>query len=279
MKNDMYQGKRKVKDRLSETEYVVVCQVADGAPAYEVKDEAGNVKTVHHNWLFLLAVLMEAMTALVAGALISEENIARSTLVEHTSFGLDNNSPEGSMDGADNLKSASTTAYLCIARALVFEGSILAYNPVKNEAEWVPARGLANDLTWAEERSTIPLANYVLCIPEEVAWIAGLGTRQLVSCADDCSTSEEEEEAQHHEPPTMDTEHEWEEESEDGARQTDLEEEAEPNRQQCLLDWEAVMGELEKLAYDLRSDFDAMVIGLDCHSTPRVMRSHVCRGH
>ena len=49
MKNDVYQGKRKVKDQWSETEYVVVCQVADGVPTYEVKDEAGNVKTVHHN--------------------------------------------------------------------------------------------------------------------------------------------------------------------------------------------------------------------------------------
>ena len=49
MKNDAFQGKWKVKDRWSETEYVVVCQVADGVPAYEVKDEAGSVKTVHHN--------------------------------------------------------------------------------------------------------------------------------------------------------------------------------------------------------------------------------------
>ena len=49
VKNDAYQGKRKVKDRWSETEYVVVHQVADGIPAYEVKDEAGNVKTIHHN--------------------------------------------------------------------------------------------------------------------------------------------------------------------------------------------------------------------------------------
>ena len=47
MKNDAYQGKRKVKDWWSETEYVVVHQVADGIPTYEVKDEAGNVKTVH----------------------------------------------------------------------------------------------------------------------------------------------------------------------------------------------------------------------------------------
>ena len=49
MKNDAFQRKQKVKDWWSETEYVVVCQVADGMPAYEVMDEAGNVKTIHHN--------------------------------------------------------------------------------------------------------------------------------------------------------------------------------------------------------------------------------------
>ena len=64
MKNDVYQGKWKVKDWWSETEYVVVHQVADGVPAYEVKDEAGNIKTVHHNRLFLVAAPMEAITPL-----------------------------------------------------------------------------------------------------------------------------------------------------------------------------------------------------------------------
>ena len=49
MKNDVYQGKQKVKDLWSETKYVVVCQVVDGVPTYEVKDETGNIKTVHHN--------------------------------------------------------------------------------------------------------------------------------------------------------------------------------------------------------------------------------------
>ena len=49
MKNDAYQGKRKVKDRWGETEYVLVCQVTDGIPTYEVKDEAGNIQTVHRN--------------------------------------------------------------------------------------------------------------------------------------------------------------------------------------------------------------------------------------
>ena len=49
MKNNVYQGNQKVKEQWSETEYVVVHQVTDGVPAYEVKDEAGNIKTVHHN--------------------------------------------------------------------------------------------------------------------------------------------------------------------------------------------------------------------------------------
>ena len=66
-------------------------------------------------------------------------------------------------------------AYLYIARALMFEGSVLAYNPAKNKAEWVPVCGLTNDLTWAEERSAVTLENYVLCIPEEAARIARLG--------------------------------------------------------------------------------------------------------
>ena len=66
-------------------------------------------------------------------------------------------------------------AYLCIARALVFEGSVLAYNPTMNKAEWVPVRGLAKDLTWAKERSTMALANYVPHIPAEAARIARLG--------------------------------------------------------------------------------------------------------
>ena len=70
MKNDTYQGKWKVKDWWSETEYVVVRQVADGIPAYEVKDEVGNVKTVHHNWLFLVATPKEAVTPLGVGASI-----------------------------------------------------------------------------------------------------------------------------------------------------------------------------------------------------------------
>ena len=111
-------------------------------------------------------------------------------------------------------------AYLCTARALVFEGSILAYNPTLNEVEWVPAHGLANDLSWAEERSTVALANYVPCTPVELAQIARLRAGRIVSCpGDDSSTSTEEEEAWHSDtqstnPPT-DTNPEAGDESED----------------------------------------------------------------
>ena len=103
MKNDVYQGKQKVKDWWSETEYVVVRQVADGIPAYEVKDEAGNVKTVHRNQLFLVATPMEAVTTLGPGVSTLEENVARSTLAERTSFEVESDSPEGSVEGADTL--------------------------------------------------------------------------------------------------------------------------------------------------------------------------------
>ena len=107
MKNDVHQGKWKVKDWWSETEYVVVCQVADGVPAYEVKDEVGNIKTVHRNWLFLVATLIEAVTPLEEGMSISEENVVWSTRVEHTSLGVENDSAEGSVEGADTLSLTS----------------------------------------------------------------------------------------------------------------------------------------------------------------------------
>ena len=107
MKNNVYQGKQEVKDPWSETEYVVVRQVADGVPAYEVKDEAGNVKTIHHNQLFLVATPKEAITPLGVGVSISEENVVQSTRVEQTLLEVESDSPEGSVDGADTLSPAS----------------------------------------------------------------------------------------------------------------------------------------------------------------------------
>ena len=138
-------------------------------------------------------------------------------------------------------------AYLCVVRGLVLEGSVLAYNPTMNEVEWIPVRGLANDLTWAEERSAVALANYVLHTLVEAAWIAKLGAHQIVSCPD--SSSSEEDEVPHPKLQTTDTEFKWEV-SEDGAGRTDPEEEAEPDREWRLQDWEAVIEGSEGLAYD-----------------------------
>ena len=57
MKADTFQGKRKVKDQWSEVDYIVVCQVADDVPMYEVQNDGRNIKIIHCNQLFLVATL------------------------------------------------------------------------------------------------------------------------------------------------------------------------------------------------------------------------------
>ena len=124
--------------------------------------------------------------------------------------------------------------YLCAAWALVFEGSVLAYNPARDEVECVPTRGVANDLSWAEEKSAVALVNYVPHISQEGASIAMLGARHLVSWPDDSSLQEEEDEQEEEE------EHkEVEEQGEVGPKplssgaeleQGEMEQEAEPHR-------------------------------------------------
>ena len=54
-----------------------------------------------------MATPKEAVTPLGAGVSISEENIVRSTRVEHTLLEVENDSPEGSVDGADTLSPTS----------------------------------------------------------------------------------------------------------------------------------------------------------------------------
>ena len=116
--------------------------------------------------------------------------------------------------------------YLCTARALVFEGSIFAYNPAINEADWIPTRGLVHNLSWGEERSTVALANYIPCMQKEGKRIAKLRMRRVVSSPDDdmsTTSIEEEEESQFLNTPSMspqtDTDHEADEESE-GAKES-----------------------------------------------------------
>ena len=106
--------------------------------------------------------------------------------------------------------------YLCVAWALVFEGSVLAYNPTRDEAEWVPTRSITNDLSWAEERSAVALVNFVPCIPEEATHIARLGACHLVSWPDDSSEEEDDDEqVEEEDGQTEEEEDEWEEDPAD----------------------------------------------------------------
>ena len=86
--------------------------------------------------------------------------------------------------------------YLCAARALIFEGSILAYNPARDEVEWVPAHGVTNDLSWAEERMVVTLANFVPCTTQEADRIMELGTHHLLAWTNESSLEEEGEQMQ-----------------------------------------------------------------------------------
>ena len=65
------------------------------------------------------------------------------------------------------------------------------YNPTRDKAEWVPACGIANDLSWVEERSAVALANFMPFVPQEAAHIARLGAHCLMSWPDNSSSEEE----------------------------------------------------------------------------------------
>ena len=178
--------------------------------------------------------------------------------------------------------------YLCTARALVFKGSILTYNPTLNEAEWVPVCGLANNLSWAEERSALPLANYVPHASAEATQIARLGASQVMSYPGDDSSmmSMETEESRHSDAPSthppMDTDNEAGEESKEPIKskegvdgQLSPGDEAETNTHTNQhwhpQNWEAVMEELEGLAYDdPHSGSDATIMGLDSPPGPQL---------
>ena len=86
--------------------------------------------------------------------------------------------------------------YLCVTWALIFEGSVLAYNPARDEVEWVPTHGVTNNLSWVEERMVVTLVNFVPCIPQEVDHIVELGTRHLLGWSTDSSSEEEDEQMQ-----------------------------------------------------------------------------------
>ena len=98
-----------------------------------------------------------------------------------------------------------------------------------NEAEWIPARGLANDLSWGKERSAVALANYVPHVQKEGKRIAGLGVSRVVSSPDNNTSTtsiEEEEGLQFSDVPSMgpqmDMDHEAHVESEGAKGNEDM---------------------------------------------------------
>ena len=156
-----------------------------------------------------------------------------------------------------------------------------------NEVEWIPMRGLANDLSWGEERSMVALANYIPHAQKEKRRIARLRVRRVVSSLDnDMSTTsmEEEEKSQFSDTPSMspqmDMDCEADEESErakgskgDVSRWKSAEEgvEASPCIDQCwhAQNWESVMEESEGLFFDdPHSGSDTTITGVDSPSVP-----------
>ena len=102
-----------------------------------------------------------------------------------------------------------------MAWGLIFEGSILAYNATRDEAEWVPTHRVTNNLSWAEERMAVMLVNFVPCIPQEVDRVAELGARRLLGWADDSPSEEDDEQTQEEEDKPEGEEHEEAEEQEE----------------------------------------------------------------
>ena len=82
-------------------------------------------------------------------------------------------------------------AYLCTAWALIYEGSVLAYNPTRDEVAWVPTHGVTNDLSWVEERMAVTLANFVPRASQGADRIAELSTHHLLAWTNDSSEEEE----------------------------------------------------------------------------------------
>ena len=100
MKQDTFQGKHKVKNWWSETEYMVVHQVTEDIPMYKVQDKGRKVKTFHHNWLFLVATPRGDVTPLGGNDSTSDESATQSTLAELTSLEWESEASEGTLDEA-----------------------------------------------------------------------------------------------------------------------------------------------------------------------------------
>ena len=103
MKADAFKGKRKVKDWWNEVEYMVIRQVTDDMPTYEVREDGRNVKIIHHNRLFLVATPWGEAIALGASKSLSEEGATQSPLAELTPLEWESEVPESKVNEAATL--------------------------------------------------------------------------------------------------------------------------------------------------------------------------------
>ena len=97
LKQDAFQGKRKMKDRWGDEEYEVVHQVTPDVPAYEVCNRSGNARVIHRKRLLLVASVLEPVTPLSLDVELSEVMSEWSTLVELTPLECKSDSPEETM--------------------------------------------------------------------------------------------------------------------------------------------------------------------------------------
>ena len=154
--------------------------------------------------------------------------------------------------------------YLCMARALIFEGSILVYDPARDEVEWVPTHGVTNDLSWAEERMVVVLANFVPCASQEADHITELGTRHLLAWTDYSSLEEEGEQMHEEGDEPEEDEHEVEGWGESNPKVPPGDEthgwgkaKPEMDPQRRLQEWASIMDDEQPLTFsDPRSDSD-----------------------
>ena len=106
-KADAFQGKRKVKDRWSEVEYEVICQVVNGVPSYEIKDASGNLQVAHRNRLFLLATHQGEVIPLNKNEDPNPSLSTQSALVELTPLEYEKDLPKDLMEGCQTHHLAS----------------------------------------------------------------------------------------------------------------------------------------------------------------------------
>ena len=119
MKLDVFQGKRKVKDRWSKVEYVVTHQVTSDMPTYEVKDDGGNITVTHHNRLSLVAPVRETAIPLGRGKSVSYVSATWSVLEEFTPLECGGEISESKVEGA---LTQHPPVMFCLGGWMVFYG-------------------------------------------------------------------------------------------------------------------------------------------------------------